>query len=296
MRPLRDEIAVVGLLNSLKHSQTTVRRQAVRALCRQDLDPNVTLRQLGRALADSDSGVRVAAVQGLARCGDSAIPLLIESLRSKDKHVRREASWALAGLGPAAEPAVPALAEAVLDSDRKLVHGAIRALGAIGPDAAPAIGHLLTVLTGSHFVEGRQAAWALGRIGAAAVPSLIHVIQTGDLYARAEAVWALTQMGPAARDAVGVLTNLLHERGVESTARQPSSSDIDHHAAPTATVVIRPRHGTEDAFWSTVITALGEIGPDAAEATPLLVHLREHGYGTIRVLAERALSRIDPAA
>jgi HEAT repeat protein len=296
MRPLRDEIAVVGLLNSLKHTQNTVRRQAVRALSRQDLDTSVTLRQLGRALADPDSSVRVAAVQGLERCAASAVPLLIEALDSDDRHVRREAAWALSRLGPAAEPAVGALGKAVLDGDRKLVQGAIRALGNIGPAAEPAIGALVQVLSGSHFVDGRQAAWALGRIGVAAVPWLIEVIQTGDLYSRAEAVWSLMQMGADARDAVGVLTNLLHEQGLASTAKHPGEAERNGEDDPTATVLIRPRHGTEDAFWSTVIMALGEIGPDAFEATPVLSHLRKHGYGTIQVLAERALSRIDPAA
>lgn len=295
MRLLRDEIAVVGLLNSLKHSDTTVRRQAARALGKSALETPVALRQFGRALADKDSSVRLSAVQGLAALGEAALPLLIDALDHEDRHVRREAAGALGELGATAEPAVPALIRAIEDDDRKLAARAIRALGCIGPAAKPAMPRLIAILSGTHFVCTRQAAWALSQLGAAAVDPLLQAIRTGDLYTRCEAIWALAQMGREARAAVPALINLLRTHGLSRIAKTVTPPPGDS-MANTAPVLIRPRHGTEDAFWTNLIVTLGEIGPEAREAAPILREVRQSGYGTAQVLAARALERIAPGA
>jgi hypothetical protein len=224
--------------------------------------------------------------------------VLIEALDHTDRHVRREAAGALGELGSAAASAVPALIRAIDDGDPKLSVRAIRALGCVGPAAVSAIPALVAILSGTHFVCTRQAAWALSQLGAPAVGPLVQVIAKGDLYARCEAMWALSQMGIEAREAVPVLTHLLRTFGLARLAKTVVPPEPPGTPDPTAAVLIRPRHGTDDSFWTMLITTLGEIGPDAWEAIPLLREVTRTGYGTAQILASRALERVagTPAA
>ena len=81
--------AVVSLVNSLKNRRPGTRRIAARALGRLNLDPDIALRQFGKALKDRDSAVRLAAVKDLGKVGPRAVALLTEALSSRDKYVRR---------------------------------------------------------------------------------------------------------------------------------------------------------------------------------------------------------------
>jgi HEAT repeat protein len=78
---------------------------------------------LGLALADTDRGVREAAVEVLGEIGKAAalaLPALMVALRDPDDYVRFKAAKALAGLGPLAKSALPELEVMARDDGTEL--------------------------------------------------------------------------------------------------------------------------------------------------------------------------------
>lgn len=296
MHSLKDTIRITGLLNSLKSRQPAVRRQAVRALSEQNLEPPIALRQFGKTIEDEDTGVRVSSVQAMEKIGPDALPVLLQALASHCRRVRREAVWALGRLGPAAEPAVAPLISALQDRDPKVCQGAARALGLIGPKAAAAAPGLLALLADTNYLLCRMAAWALGQIGPAGVPALIQALAAPDLFVRCEAAWGLAQLGSAASAAVGALVAVLRSEKAACLYKQTEAplEEEQPHLLETTPVFIAPRKGTSEAFCLAAIKALGDIGPAAREAIPDLLHLAHTGNGTAQIIAAQALKQIDP--
>ena len=87
-----------------------------------------------------------AAADALGRIGPSAVPALIEGLRSADSDVRLKACEVLARMGSGAKDAVPDLMPLLDDPDERIRKAAARTLGRIGPEAAPAIPALMRSL------------------------------------------------------------------------------------------------------------------------------------------------------
>jgi len=169
---------------------------------------------VGTGLSDPDFDVRCAAAGVLKSLGhgESALPMLRESLRSAETR-GAPALWLVAKLGLAAAPAVPELRACLAGDDPSLRAAAIRALGAVGPAASEAVPALIDFLAlpdepdaeprrpGPSFrvrnAELRaEAATALGLIGdARALPALRTATGDSNSTVRANAVDALTRLG-----------------------------------------------------------------------------------------------------
>jgi HEAT repeat protein len=294
MPSLGDDRVVVGHINNLKHVQPAVRRQAVRALGQLPLEPGLALRQFSKAMADPDSQVRTTALQMLGRLGRGAVPVLCTALNHPDPKTRREAIWSLGRLASPGAEAIPALTAALHDTDRAVCLGAARVLGHMGNAAAPAVPELIGLLQGTDLVLSRLAAETLSKVGSPAVPALVHAIDSGDLSGRCEAVWALSRMGSEAAPAIPALAGVLRKHRSAPLAAIPPRDDAGGALEPTSPVCIKPRRGSEDEFLALTIRTLGEIGAPARGAIPELLRLIRTAYGTLRVLAEQALLRIDP--
>jgi HEAT repeat protein len=87
-----------------------------------------------------------AAADALGRIGPSAIPQLIELLKSPEPDVRLIAAQVLARMGSDAKDAVPHLIPLLKDRDERIRKAAARTLGRIGPDAAAAVPELMQAL------------------------------------------------------------------------------------------------------------------------------------------------------
>jgi len=87
-----------------------------------------------------------AAADALGRIGPSAIPQLIELLKSPEPDVRLIAAQVLARMGSDAKEAVPHLIPLLKDRDERIRKSAARTLGRIGPDAAAAVPELMQAL------------------------------------------------------------------------------------------------------------------------------------------------------
>ena len=86
------------------------------------------------------------AADALGRIGPSAVPALVQGLKSSDPEVRLTAAEVLARMGSAAKEAVPDLVLLLDDPDERIRKTAARTLGRIGPEAAPAVPALMRSL------------------------------------------------------------------------------------------------------------------------------------------------------
>ena len=86
------------------------------------------------------------AADSLGRIGATAVPRLLESLRSPNPQLRWQATRVLGRIGPDAATAVPELVRLLSDEDPRVRLAAARALGQIGPNAASSVPALIRML------------------------------------------------------------------------------------------------------------------------------------------------------
>lgn len=168
---------------------------------------------LSQALHDEYEPVRLNAAYALGAIGEKAVPNLIKNLVCDNGQVRRKAAYGLAAVGATA---VPSLIE-VLDHENDDVRvEATYALAQIGNDANTAVPALIARAKDNKVEVRRYLPEAFGSIGAnaaPAVPTLIDMLENDDdVQVRFESALALAQIGPAAEDAIPVLTTSLKDR------------------------------------------------------------------------------------
>lgn len=95
---------------------------------------------------EREKTVQETAADALARIGEPAVPMLVETLNDRDPHARAQSARALALMGPKAQAAVPQLILSLDDADEHVRRGAARALGQIGPAAQSAVPALIRLL------------------------------------------------------------------------------------------------------------------------------------------------------
>ncbi|MET9438723.1 PBS lyase [Streptomyces sp. NPDC006551] len=202
-------------------------------------------------LGQGGSGARTGgrgALLALARSGDArAVPLLARALMEPE--VRRELLYAVDALGPAAVPLAPVLrrrlARVELD-DRLYDH------------AAP----LLFALTA---IRGAQALPEVLRVLRGAPPNRRD-------WVRESALRALAAFGPAAREAVPDVRELLVcDSATVSASAALALWSVEGEAAavlPALEGWLRP--GAAEPEWCAAAHALGSIGPAAARSAPAL--------------------------
>jgi hypothetical protein len=151
--------------------------------------------QLIAALSDSSAATREAAAGALAQLGrhalSEAVPALVKALTDPEPQVRDLASIALGSMGSKASDAVPALVRSLNDPVDYVRASAADALGAMGASAGAAVGPLAAKLL------TKDQGFVLGSIA-----------------------YALGDIGPAAKDALPALQQVLMQRRVESAAAE----------------------------------------------------------------------------
>lgn len=157
------------------------------------------------------SNEAVTALHKIGPAAAPAVPALTELVRTARPYEAEMAAFALEHLGPDAAAAVPALAERLGKRDGSSEVFIIAALGEIGPAAAAAAPALLAYLDSKPNPDMEtRTLQALGRVGpgAVAVPALTAQLNNADERCCGAAAYALGRIGPAAKDAVPVLTSL----------------------------------------------------------------------------------------
>lgn len=221
-------------------------------------------------LADADPEVGRAAGAALIRLGG----VCVETLRGKlaDPAMRTNILEILAGIGPAAKPALDDLVKELGDADAEHASEAAVAIAAIGPEAAAAIPTLQRLVIDAKAAAGLRysAAYALGRIGPAAKDSaaaLRALTESDDTLMATVAVWAALKVDPDDKS--------LFERAIP--------------------LLRRALRAEQDVVRLEAAVALGDIGPKAGSAIPILELVAEDDpVRDVRRAAAEAAKKIRP--
>lgn len=228
------------------------------------------------------------------------------ALALKDKTKRDQAAWSLQYLVPEAEAALPTLIWALEDPDsfsdspNTIRVNLVRTIGTIGPaaeKAAPALVHALH--KDPNWQVRAFAADALSKLGPAGakhVPDLVRALKDEMDQVRGAAAEALGKLGPRSAEAV---PHLLHTLKTSSLAKTRASAAFALHligmkGRKTAVPLLAEALTDLDPqVCISVAIALGQIGPDAAEALPLLRRLARDPRLTDRTHIENAIQSIE---
>lgn len=222
-------------------------------------------------IADADPDVAVAAGAALVRLGAPAVAPLREKLA--DPAARVAALEILGTIGGPAKPALPDMIKALADPDEAYRSDAAVAIAGFGADAADAAPELSKLLESATAAPGTRyaAAYALGRIGPAARPALDKLRELAaaeDELLATVAIWAALKIDPA-------------------------DSSLFASAVPRLRKALRS--GDEIVRLEAAV-ALGDIGPDAKPALPILELVAEDDpLSSVREAAEQAIAKISAA-
>lgn len=193
---LRDDRCERALLRATTDEDPAIRNESLNALMHlastdSIVDVDRCSLQAAQCLLDTRVAVRTRAARLLDQLHPlhpDAITALIEALSDERPEVRQEVCVVLADVGPGAIPAVDSLIALIDDPSPRVSANAMLALGAIGVAASPAVDELIGAISD----DGRRADAALR---------------------------ALSQLGPAALDAVPSISELLHDAGASARSR-----------------------------------------------------------------------------
>lgn len=274
-KPFADT-ALSRLLALLEDDEPGVREGAVAGLSDLaiQLDDEQKRRLADRFVAlinDAHPEVGLAAGGALIRLGAASLGPLRGKLA--DPAVRTHVLEILAGIGPAAKPALDDIVKELDDADPDHAGEAAVAIGAIGPEAAAAaLPRLLRVVAdaGKPPALRYAAAYALGRFGTAAKeaePTLRKLAEAEDELMATVAIWAALKVAPEDKS--------LFERAVP--------------------LLRRALRGDREMARLEAAVALGDIGPAAATAIPMLELVSEDDpVKAVRSAAADALKKIRP--
>lgn len=263
--------SVPALLEALQDTSDPVRREAATSLglihpAAADVVPIL----LQTAKKDPDAHTRIRALTALASYGpeaESAIPDLVAMMKEpigQDNSIPQCAMGVLIKIGA---KAVPGLVEALANDNPQVRAYATEALGAIGEPARGALPQIKNMLKDSDGYTRGVAALAVWKFEPdqvdLVVPVLLQGLKQKDAWkVRLDSVVILGQIGPAAKQAVPALADML----------QDIHDDIRQSAA----------------------AALARMGPAAKSALPALEEARQKDPAeNVKVAAARAIREIN---
>ncbi len=191
-----------------------------------------SFRDLLTALADEVSGVRAAAVEGLAHLGTAEVVVpLLARLRDSDEDVRERVAEVLQGL-PLDTAALPTLTIALSDE-----------VAAVRQQAATTINRL-------------------GARAASAVPALLPLLKDAHRAVRVEAILALGSIAPV--DAIEPLLSCMPEGGEVGRAVAQALACLGRRSPRVEIALLDVLQEQETARWKGAARALGLLGSTAA--------------------------------
>lgn len=265
--------------------------------------------------------------------GQRAVPGLIEQLTDEEPAARILAAQSLARMGPDAYPALSALVDQALhDPHQDTSAAAATAIRTIDLQAArEVVASYLPALWDEKPEVRRKACVVLGSLGPVAKPavtSLITMLDDTDDLVRERAVGALGNIGIPQTDVTAALTRALHDQAVSVRYRAATQfafnisinaasaaallelrNDQDKSVASLAQVALERAGRADRQEVRTLVSLLerpgekdyalqqlAQMGPEAADAAPVLISVLQDSLALNRYLAAEALRAIGPAA
>jgi HEAT repeat protein len=179
-----------------------------------------------------------------SKCAKAAIPALIKALADSDVEVRKEVINTLDSIGESADGVIPAFIAALKDEDYDVRGHAVNALGSRENDAREAVPALLALIEDQKATDRRSAI-----------------------------LLALQRIKPPAKQIVGAA-----RRGYETTddrwARRAAADLIKAYGKETVGPLVAALNDARDvASQKVLVSMLGDLGPDAEDAVPVLQEL-----------------------
>jgi HEAT repeat protein len=285
--------AVPTILRLLEHDNPRIRAAVPRDIYRSDLrDDRINAAILKLARADEDASVRIKASEALTVLGIKderpraellAIikrphigRRLTEQQQVENDHVvadRKAAASALAGFGP---DIIDDLVPLLTPLDHRERYAAMTILERLGP---PAIPRLVDLLGHDDQAVAISASVALNRMGRPAVPALVEVLKSADDQVVIHSCSALWWIGGGAKAAKPSLLQVAGDKSRSDAVRLAAlraMQRVDPGAtyAPevlsTLPLLRRMLETGDFVQQGQAAAALGEIGPAARDALPLL--------------------------
>ena len=250
-----------------------------------------------------------AIAKGDEGAGRSLEPYLLLAAHDPNLGTRPAALTALGKVRIDPKKGIPALLEALDDPSPQIRSAALEGLSEYGAAAKETVPRIVALLEDKNHGTAAVAAIALGRLGTnaqSAVPALIKALDIAEDGLCNNAANALGKFGPAARPAIPALEKVLqHSRGTEKLNAAFSLWRIDGR---TDVVPILIKRLESQAAWdpmerlspqntrSFMLDVLGEIGPPAKAAVPLLQQMLQTAEPSLHAEIQTALERITPPA
>jgi HEAT repeat protein len=286
--------AVPALIAALKDKREGVAPLAAGALGWVLPPPKEAVAALRAALKNDRAHAAVYA-DALGQLGSLALPAVPDLTNLlTDAASRTEAAVALVRIDPhQAAKIVPMLIKDLQAEDEKQRQAAVVAVTRLGP-AAQSAADALTALLRDRLLTELEII-ALHEVWPGAIPGLINLLKAPDVDCRKRALFALGQIGPAARSAIKPLIAALSDR--DSDVRAGAAhvlEQIGPDAAEAVPALIANLQASDAAVRSSAAVALGTIGPAAEEARRPLLECLLDPEERVRYAAALSLGRIDP--
>ncbi|HUW61996.1 MAG TPA: HEAT repeat domain-containing protein [Candidatus Bathyarchaeia archaeon] len=259
-----------ALQSALKHGNPEVRRCAAYALGLIDEKSNrhTAAGHLRATLKDEEDEHVRAAIRGALDKIDPQEPLsdVIRKLDDPDSAVRLGAAIKITQRGEEAKAAAPKLAELINDPDPEVRVAAAQALLRADPQSPLKFDALLLLLRSRQDYHRRHAAELLGKMGTEAeraLPELRATMNDHDQHVRVRAAAAVWKISHESGDVIPVLVQLLEMEDASDGAQIGA------------------------------LNVLGDIGPGAQAAIPVVKAICDHGRPWVRPYAKSALRRIE---
>jgi HEAT repeat protein len=292
--PLRREVAPL-LIERLSSENANVRRRAVQALSRLDLDALVPLI---KALSSPSAKARAAAAEVLGQLGadaKSAAGTLVQAEQDKDPDVRLWAAVSLERIKATMSPTELQLFRVLYGSKEIAPPGALKS--DLLPEEDPR--RLLQQLRRADAKARAGAVLALVERGPLMVPALLNALTDPDEGVRDGAAEALRLITQDRADADQALVGFLKEGDPAARAAWDTTFALKgvDRASPASVPALASLAGQPPLVVRLeAIHALGAMGPDARSAVPALQAAAEDAHPVVRQAALRALRRIRPPA
>ncbi len=322
------------MLELLSDKKIMLRSAAADALGRIGKGDVGVIDALVRALADSDGVVTVSAANALLHTGAPAVPAMIRKL--SEEPFQNLIVDVLGEMGPEAESAVPALVELLKTADENLKREIFIALATIGPKASAGTASMMQILenpdagddrAGAAYVLAhigekkavpvlkkilkttqsqqvlRSAAWAIVQLEpenpentALVIPHLFPAMSSEIPLVRKEAISAMSTLGQAARSA---WTDIIEhaESDPDASVRAESLravAEIQAPVAETLPVALASLKDPDVTVRNSARYLLGRIGKEAQSAAPALREAIRRGDPLERIVSAWALVNVDP--
>jgi HEAT repeat protein len=269
--------AVPDLMAALQDQDSNVGREAAVALGMIGPPAKPALVALIQAVGSSDQGIAQAAKQAVAKIGPltkNDIPALMASLKENNRPVRLFALATLTQLGADAKGAVPAIAALVTDADEAVWSESLITLEKLGPVAEAAIPSLLPLLKDKDSTVRLRVAEVVAAIGTfravPAVETLSEFLKPKEATGiRLRAIAALAKLGPEAWPGVRPLIQAIKDK--DSEIRSTATDALGKIGKEAVPVLVEALQGDINSnVRLACCQALGEIGPEAKDAIPVL--------------------------